>query len=117
MVKVQDADVFEIELSGVVSAKDYEEVLIPAIEKKVASQEKLRVLYHVTPEFDSYEWGAMWDDAKAGIKFWSNWEKIAVVSDVEWIIKGVQMFAFAVPGSVKTFSNTQIDEAKEWLLS
>lgn len=72
MVRVRDEEIFEIELSGVVSAKDYEEVLIPAIEKKVATQQKLRVLYHVTQEFDSYEWGGMWDDAKAGIKFWNN---------------------------------------------
>ena len=120
MVKVIEdvrKNFIEFELSGVVTGEDYEKTLIPAIKKKVQENEKIRVLYHVTQDFDSYEFQAMFDDAKAGMEFFSNWEKIAVVSDVEWIVNGVKIFAFIVPGKVKTFHNSEIDKAKEWLIS
>ena len=104
-------------LSGVVTGADYENVLIPAIEEKLKTNEKVRVLYHVTEEFDSYEFQAMLDDAKAGLRFFTHWERIAVVSDIAWIVNGVKIFSFGMPGEIKTFSNAQLDEARAWLLS
>ena len=119
MVKVVYDEKFEdiigFELSGVVTAKDYEEVLIPAIREKLKSVEKLKVLYHVTKDFDSYELKAMLDDAIAGVEFFSKWEKIAVVSDVKWIIEGVKIFSFMVPGQIKTYTDAEIEDAKAWL--
>ncbi len=119
MVKVIEnigKNVVGFELSGVVTGEDYEKKLIPSIKKKLQESDKVRVLYHVTKDFDSYEFKAMFDDAMAGLEFFTNWEKIAVVSDVEWIVNGVKIFAFAVPGRVKTFSNAEAEEAKKWLL-
>ena len=120
MIKVLNdirEDVIGFELSGIVTGKDYETILIPAVKEKLKTNEKLKVLYYVGDDFDSYELKAMLDDAVAGIEFFSNWDKIAVVSDVEWIINAVKIFAFMVPGRVKTFSNAALEEAKEWLLS
>ena len=109
------SNVLEFKASGIVTAKDYEEVLIPTIEEKLKKYEKIRVLYHVSREFDSYEIGAMLDDAKAGLMFFNAWEKIAVVSDIDWIVNGVKIFSFAVPGEVKVFSNDELENAREWL--
>jgi len=108
-------DIIGFELSGVVTGDDYEQILIPAIKEKLTTNEKLKVLYHVGNDFDSYEFKAMLDDAMAGMEFFGNWEKIAVVSDVEWIINAVKIFAFMVPSKVRTFTNKQIEEAKAWL--
>ena len=119
MVKVIEnigKNVIGFELSGIVTGEDYETKLIPAIKKKLQHSEKVRVLYHVTKDFESYELKALFDDAKVGLEFFGNWEKIAVVSDVEWIVNGVKIFAFAVPGKVKTFHNSEVEEAKKWLL-
>jgi len=117
MIKIVDmpGNLIGFELSGKVTGKDYEEVLIPAVQEKLQTHEKIRALYHVTKDFESYDFEAMVDDAKAGFMFFSNWEKIAVVSDVEWITNGVKVFSFVVPGEVKTFSNAEIEKAKAWL--
>ncbi len=109
-------NIIGFELSGVVTGEDYEQKLIPAIKKKLQSTNKVRVFYHLTKEFDSYEFKAIFDDAKAGLEFFSNWEKIAVVCDVEWIINSVKIFSFTVPGKVRTFHNMEVEEAKKWLL-
>jgi hypothetical protein len=119
MVKVLEdirKDFIGFELSSTVTAEDYEKTLIPAIKEKLKSTQKLKVLYHVSKDFDSYELKAMFDDAKVGFEFWSNWEKIAVVSDVEWIVASVKIFSFMLPGEIRTFSNDELEEAKEWLL-
>jgi len=108
-------DIISFELSGVVTGDDYENILIPAIKEKLKTNSKLKVLYHVTEDFDSYEMKAIFDDAIAGMEFFSNWEKIAVVSDVKWIIDGVKIFSFMVPGMVRTYANADIKNAKEWL--
>ena len=118
MIEIYDdiqSNVLELKLSGIVTAKDYEEVLIPAIEKKVQNNNKIRVLYHVTEDFKSYDFGAMVDDAKAGLMFFNSWEKIVVVSDVQWINNGVKIFSFTVPGEIKVFSNDELKVAKDWL--
>ena len=118
MIKVYDigSDGIGFELSGVVSGEDYEKILIPAIKKKLQTTQKLNVLYHVTSDFDSYELQAIFDDAKAGFEFLGQWNKIAVVSDINWIINSVKLFAFMMPGSIKTYTNAQLEDAKKWLL-
>ena len=40
----------------------------------------------------------MWDDAKIGVKYPSAWEPIAVVSDIEWVRTGINVFAHAIWG-------------------
>ncbi len=109
-------DVIGFRLSDKVSGKDYEKVLIPALKSKLKEQEKLKVLYHVDKDFDSYDFSAMLDDAKAGFMFYTAWEKIAVVSDVEWIINSMKAFSFTVPAKIKTFKNEELQKAKEWLI-
>ena len=43
------------------------------------------------------------------------WERIAVVTDTEWIIKGVHAFGFTMPGRVRVFKNDELSDAKKWL--
>ena len=108
-------ETIEFELSGEISAEDYEKTLIPALEEKLKKFDKINMLYHVGEDFKSYELKAMYDDAKVGFKFLNRWNKIAVVSDVEWIVNGVKFFAFSIPGEIKIFSNDEIESARKWL--
>ncbi|MCO6450785.1 MAG: STAS/SEC14 domain-containing protein [Caldilineales bacterium] len=101
--------------SGKVSGDDYEKVLIPLVEEKLKKYDKLRLLYNLGSEFSGYEAGAMWDDAKVGFAHLTHWEKIAVVTDDEWITRAIKAFAFLIPGEVKLYGNSQLDEAKIWI--
>jgi hypothetical protein len=101
--------------SGRVTAGDYESVVFPAIESKVKEHAKIRILYQIGPEFSGFTAGAMWDDAKVGLAHLSAWEKIAVVTDVDWIRAAVGIFRFVIPCPVKMFSNGQFAEARDWI--
>ena len=105
---------------GNVSAKDYETVLIPAVQEKLKHHDKVRLLYHLGDEFEKFEVGAMWDDAKVGLAHITEWEKIAIVTDVNWIQQAGKIFGFAietmsVPGDVKIFHNSELEDAIKWI--
>ena len=101
--------------SGRVTAEDYESVVFPAIESRLKEQAKIRVLYLLGSHFSGFTAGAMWDDAKVGLGHAGAWEKIAVVTDVDWIRSAVSIFRFILPCPVKVFSNAQLSEAKAWI--
>jgi hypothetical protein len=107
--------VVAVSASGQVDAKDYETVLMPAIDAALKRHDRVRVLYQLTPEFTGFTAGAMWDDAKIGLGNWKAWERVAVVTDVHWVAHAARMFAFLMPGVVKVFSNAQSPEAQTWI--
>ena len=43
-----------------------------------------------------------------------RWERIAVVTNVEWIRHAVRAFRFLMPGAVKIFSIDEKVMAREW---
>ena len=43
------------------------------------------------------------------------WKRTAVVTDVDWIKKAIQMFTWLTPGEVEVFELDQLDEAKAWV--
>ena len=108
-------NVIGVAATGTVTAKDYEDIMIPIIEEKLKTYPKIKFLYYIDAEFENYELKAMFDDAKLGIKYFNALEKIAVVSDLNWIKNGVQAFGFMMPGEVKVFDIANLDNAKEWI--
>jgi hypothetical protein len=100
---------------GTVTAKDYESVIIPAVEALFSRQSRVRFLYHLGKDFSGFEAAAMWDDAKLGLKHLSGWERIAVVSDIDWIRTAVRVFSLAMPGHIRVFHDSELTEAAKWI--
>ncbi len=100
---------------GTVTGKDYESVIIPAVEAMFSRQSKVRLLYHLGEDFSEFEGAAMWDDTKLGLKHLAGWERVAIVTDVEWIRWALKVFGLAIPGQVRVFHNRDLGEAKRWI--
>jgi hypothetical protein len=106
-----------ISASGEVDANDYETVLMPALDAALNKHERIRVLYQLTPEFTGFTSGAMWDDLKLGLEHLTAWDRIAVVTDLQWMAHATRMFTFLMPGEVKVFSNADLVEARRWIVA
>lgn len=104
-----------VRVSGKITADDYREVLVPAVEERLASHAKARLLYVIGEEFDSFTGGAAWEDAKVGMSHFTSFDRIAVVSDIDWIEGMVKAFGFALPGKVRTFDLDEYEEARSWI--
>ena len=71
--------------TGKVTEDDYREVLEPALRQAQEQHRDLRLLYVLADEFDGYSPGAMWQDTKLWAKHLKGWERIAIVSDKDWL--------------------------------
>lgn len=119
MVLLHDLPEFVVGVraSGEVDARDYESVLMPAINSALQKHNRVRVLYQLAPDFTGFTAGAMWDDAKLGLAHRKAWERVAVVTDVDWIAHAVRMFTFMMPGTVKVFPNQEMGDAEKWIVA
>jgi hypothetical protein len=104
--------VIGFEASGKLTAEDYRDVLLPALQAGAEAGE-VRVVI-VIPEFEGFSGGALWQDLKMGVEHWRAWKRIALVTDVEWMIHGTQWFGWMTPGEVKHFPLAQRDDAIAW---
>lgn len=101
--------------SGQVTASDYETAVIPAIESALKTHENVRILYQLGPAFTGFTSGAMWDDMKLGMSHLKAWDKIAIVTDLDWVAGAMRIFRFAMPCPVRIFSNSEFTEAARWI--
>ncbi len=108
-------DVVAISAIGRIDRAAYEKQLIPLIEEHVAREGKVNLLYILGPEFEGYTAGAAWDDAKLGLLHLTDFARIAVVSDIEWIRLAVKMFAPLLKSRMRLFHLSELDQAKEWI--
>ncbi len=108
-------NVLAVACEGHVTRKDYEDVLIPAMTAALQRHPKLRVYYEVTPQFSGIDAGAVWEDFRVGMEHLSRWERMAVVTDVEWIRLAINAFRFLLPGKLRVFPVGEIDEARRWI--
>ncbi len=106
--------VLGFDVTGKLAAEDYTDVLLPALDEVTSRGGEVRAVLVLGPGFDGVEPSAVWQDLKLGIKDWASWERIALVTDHGWLRDGLRMFAWAMPGEVKTFGTDERDHAAAW---
>jgi SpoIIAA-like len=103
--------------SGRVTKADYDSVLVPAVVDALRTHDKVRLYYETSEDFAGFEAGAMWVDFKIGVKHWMRWERVAIVTDVNWMKKAVRLFAFLMPATTRLFLPSESTAARAWLVS
>jgi hypothetical protein len=117
MIRIRDdmpAGVLGLEAVDDVEKQDYENVIVPAINKVLAEQGKVRLVYVLGPEFDDYEGGAVWEDLKLGMRHPASFERVAVVTDARWAGPAIKVFSVLWPGQARAFPLSELDSAKRW---
>lgn len=109
-------DVLEIEATGKVTHADYQNILIPAVEKSLAKG-PLKLLYVIGSEFTDFEPKAIMNDTALGLKHWRDFPYIALVTDIDWIKNAARLFAPFFPGEIRLFSLSERASARAWILS
>ena len=103
--------------SGELTGDDYRAVLVPAVEAALRSRDKLRLLYLLGDDVTGFSAGAVWQDAKVGMEHVTRWEKIAVVTDKEWLRHSVSIVGYLIPGEIRAFPAAQEGDARAWVAS
>ena len=115
IIKDLPDNVLGVSAEGKITAKDYETVLIPALEEKLKTHKSFRLLYHLGAGFTGIDFGAMIDDAKIGFKHISELERVALVSDHQMINTFARFFGHLMSCESRVFSDQELEEAKKWI--
>jgi hypothetical protein len=102
---------------GRVTKADYDAVLVPAVVQALKTHDKVRLYYETAGDFAGIDPGAMWEDFKVGMEHLTRWERVAVVTDVEWIKQTIRFFRFLMPGTMKLFPTSEATQARQWIAS
>ena len=117
MIKVIEnmpAGTIGFEASGKVTDDDYATVLVPAV--RAALEEGAVRLLYVLPEGTQYSPGAMWADTKLWAGNLRGWQRVAIVSDADWLENAIKAFGWMMPGEVRVFDDDEVADAKAWLV-
>ena len=109
------AGVIGFEASGKLHAEDYRDVLLPAIATAAKSGDVRCVI--VMKDFGGISGGAVWQDLKMGLEHLRAWKKIALVTDIEWMIHMTSLFGWMTPGEMKHFPIAEQQQAIDWVAS
>lgn len=101
--------------SGRVTRRDYEIVLVPVVEAALRQHQKVRLYYQVAPDFSHIEPGVS-QNFNVGMEHLLRWDRIAIVTNVEWIRETLRAFSFLMPGAVEIFLLDEAVMAREWIL-
>ena len=98
---------------GRLTHEDYE-LIVPMVDEVLmeVKERRIRVLLDAT-ELDDWDLRAAWDDLKLGIKYGSEFTKIAIVCDKPWDKALAKIAGWFISGKIKYFE--KYFDATEWL--
>jgi hypothetical protein len=100
---------------GRVSGDDYRSVLAPAVDRATADGRKARLLLELGAGFEGYDPSAVAADAGIGLEHFRSFERVAVVTDTDWIRRAIHLFGPLIPGEVRVFPVSDEAAAREWV--
>jgi hypothetical protein len=106
-------------VSGKIVREDYTNLLEPELKKALDSGDNLRTLY-VIESLERMEPSALWEDSKTGFNLGvlnrKQWDRSAIVTDIDWMVHATKLFAWLIPGEARVYPLAEVEEAKRWLV-
>jgi len=105
--------VIGFEASGRMEASDYRDVLMPAIGQLIEQGRDIRIVL-VFARFEGMSAAGAWQDLKVGAEHLTKWKRIALVTDLDWMITVASLFGWMTPGQLRRFPLADRDRAIAW---
>jgi hypothetical protein len=96
-----------------VTNEDCNRILKPLVENSLKRHDKVRFYYKIGCRFP----GAAWEDLRIGLECIPQWERVAVVTDVGWVMHTVNALRFLIASDVRVFTSFQAPEGRAWITS
>jgi hypothetical protein len=103
------------EAIGEVEHDDWEEAVEPVLRRENADGRKVRLLYLLGPEARDVEGDAVSADTGFRMRHATSFDRVAVVSNEDWMRPALRALSFLLPGKAKGFRVRELEAAKAWL--
>ena len=104
-------------LSGRLTRDEYFQILNP-IQEQLERGEQVSFLIQTAEDFHGLDVGALWEDVRRapslGVKHRAQWERLAVVTDKDWMRHAIAAFGWLSPGELRVFEPGELEAAKAW---
>jgi SpoIIAA-like len=114
-IAMMPAGTFGFEAVGKVEDDDVEHTVVPVLRDHIAAGGKVRVLYLLGPRMRKYEADAFGEEVRFVARHPSAYEKVAVVTDEEWLRPALRLLSLLLPGQIRGFPVTELEAAKSWV--
>lgn len=109
------SNVLTLRLSGKLTANDYE-LCVPELDRMIETHGKVRIFMELE-DFHGWTVAAAWEDAKFGLKHFSDIERIAIVGEKTWE-KGMTLFSKPfIKAEIRYFDVSDLADAKAWVVA
>jgi hypothetical protein len=107
---------FGFEAVGEVEDDDWEHAVEPVLRREIADGRKVRLLYLLGAQARDVEGDAMKADAGFRARHATSFERVAVVSDEDWMRPALRALSVLLPGKARGFRVSEVEAAKAWLV-
>ena len=105
-------DTVEIDISGEITEADIDEIS-PWIERFMKERDTVHVV-EVVQDVEGAEPSALWKGLKFDAQHLSNFDRVAVVSDKDWVDPLAKATELVTNLEVRTFPMRDLTAAREW---
>ena len=103
------------EAVGKVDDDDFEHVVEPVLRREIAAGHRIRLLYLLGVGLKEYEGDALAEEMKFAARHPTAYERVAVVSDEDWLRPALRVLSVLVPGQLRAFPVARLAAARDWL--
>ena len=103
------------EAVGEVEDDDWAQTAEPVLRHEIAEGRAIRLLYLFGPRARALDGDAITADTGFRARHASSFERVAVVSDEDWMRPALRVLSFLVPGKARGFVH-DLERAKAWLV-
>ncbi|WP_256005506.1 STAS/SEC14 domain-containing protein [Pedobacter deserti] len=107
--------VLGVRAAGEVDKNDLDNVLLPGLKALAEEYNEIYYLLVLETPVENFTAGAWWSDLVAGIKHFTHWKKMSIVTDQKAVEKFTDLFSYVSPGEAKGFTLSELDEAITWV--
>ena len=103
------------EAIGEVEDDDWDRSVEPQLRQTIADGDRVRLLYVLGPRSGEVDDDAVQADAGFHARHLKAYERLAVVTDEEWVRPALRGLSFLLPGKARAFPVSDLEAAKRWL--
>ena len=107
--------VLGVRATSEVTEEDLKSVLLPGLERLTVQFGEIHYLLILETGVENFTAGAWFQDMVAGLKHFTKWKKMAVVTDQKMVENFTDVFSYFVPGVARGFELAQVKEAEKWV--
>lgn len=101
--------------TGIVNENEYSAVVMERVDEVACRYPKINFIVVLRTDFENYSFSAFVDYLIISFEHFGKWNRMAIVTNENWVRFAYRLINFFVPGKIKCFTIIQLKKAKQWV--